>query len=117
MYLKYIISLFLIFGIAINDVYTPNQTISNNYEQVSFLTITNKRSSLYIYKCGIYFEQEQPIPFATFLQVEDKYDSQVSIQFKLQNNLFEKINLSNANHIFLNEIITSNNLYSNLYIV
>ncbi len=119
-YIKYLISLFLVFGLMVNDGILDSKSNSAEYYQVSYVKTTNK----FGYK---YFKLHQfhqiplskkivfPIVFE-HLKFHDFYNLQTRILLKLRIILFQNICIIKAQHTFLSKIITSSNHFSNLYI-
>lgn len=119
-YIKYLISLLLIFGLTINECSIYSQINSANYHQVSYVNTRKessyKHSELYVYTGKRLSERILFIALILYRNLQDVYSSQIQIILKLRIELCQKINSINAQHVFLNKIITSSNHYSSLYI-
>ncbi|MBP2284139.1 hypothetical protein H4V97_002457 [Flavobacterium sp. CG_23.5] len=119
-YLKYLISLFLAFGLMVNDCILDSQSNSADYYQVSYVKIRNEfrdaHSKLYLFN-QINSSEKTPFVFQlAYLQFQDIYSLQIRVLLKLQTLLYQKVSSFTIKHLFLNEMITSRNSYKNLYI-
>ena len=119
-YIKYLISILLIFGLTVNECSIYSQKNSANYYQVSYVNtrkeFSQKRSDLYVYTGHVLLEKILSIALITYHNLRDRYNTQTQIILKLQIELFQKINTMIAQRVFLNRIITSSNQYPSLYI-
>lgn len=119
-HLKYLISLFLAFGLMVNDGTILSQSNSAAYYQVSYVNTQNEftHASAKLYQFHQKNSAERigsPILFA-YLKFQDAYSIQTRILLKLRIILYQNISAAKALHVFLSKIITSSNHYSNLYI-
>nr|WP_315250109.1 hypothetical protein [uncultured Flavobacterium sp.] len=119
-YLKYLISLFLAFGLMVNDGTILSQSNSAEYYQVSYVKNRNEFShaSSKLYRFHQINSSEKiglPILFA-HLKLQDVYSIQTRVLLKLRVAVYQKISATKALHVFLSKIITSSNHYSDLYI-
>lgn len=118
--IKYVIALFLVFGLVVNDCTLYSQSNSAHYYQFSnvFLrTELNKKSStLYVYN-----QADSPektcfsIPLS-YLKLKDSHTFQDNVVLKNQTAVFRSFCSKMLQNIFVNEMITSTNSYKNLYI-
>ena len=118
-YLKYLISLFLAFGLMVNDGTLNSSSNSADYYQFSNAILRSelnyKGSKLYAFN-QINSSEKTPFLFQlAFLQFKDVYGLQIKALLKLQTLLYQKVSSFTAQHIFLNEMITSRNSYKSLY--
>ncbi|WP_147298203.1 hypothetical protein [Flavobacterium aquicola] len=119
-YLKYLLSLFLAFGLIVNDGILHSESNSAEYYQVSYFKSRNefgqKDSKSYVFHQIRSSERiALPILFAHF-KLQDVYTIQTRILLKLQNSLYQNISATKAQIAFLSKVITSSNHFSNLYI-
>ncbi len=119
-YLKYLISFLLIFGLTVNECSIYSKTNSANYHQLSYINpreeFNHTNSELYVHTERTLSEKVLSIALITYRNLRSVYSTQIQLILKLRIELYQKINSIKAQHIFLNEIITSSNHYSNLYI-
>jgi len=119
-YIKHLISFLLIFGLTVNDCFIFSQINSANYYQVSYVNtrkeFSHKHSEFYVYTRKSLSEKVLSIVLITFRNLRDVYSTQIQVILKLRIELYQKINSMNAQHVFLNKIITSSNHYQSLYI-
>ncbi len=119
-HLKYLISFLLIFGLTVNQCSISSQINSTNYHQVSFLNNRNGfsygQSELYTYTGQTLPRKILSSPLELLINIKDFYNAQVQIILKLRTELYRNICSIRAQCVFLSEIITSSNYYSNLYI-
>ena len=118
-YLKYLISLFLAFGLMVNDGALNSRSNSADYYQFSSVILRResnyKDSKLYIFNQIDSAEKTSfPFPFAYF-QFQDIFSLQIPVLLKLQTLLYQKVSLFAMQHIFINEMIPSRNPYKSLY--
>ncbi len=119
-YVKYLISLFLAFGLIVNDGIIHSQSNPAAYYQVSYVKNRNEFSHA---PCKLYqFHQinsseriASPTLFA-HLKLQDVYNLRTRVLLKLRIALYQNISATKKQLVFLSEIITSSNHYSNLYI-
>lgn len=118
-YLKYLISLFLAFGLMANDGVLDSQSNSADYYQFSNLILrrelNDKGSKLYTFNQVNSFEKTAFLFSATYLKFQDIYNLQIQVLLKLQTLLYQKISSFTTQHLFVNEMITSRNSYKSLY--
>tara|TARA_R110002110_G_scaffold17467_7_gene74058 strand:+ start:14183 stop:14548 length:366 start_codon:yes stop_codon:yes gene_type:complete len=117
-YLKYLFSLFLAFGLMVNDGILDSRSNTTPYDQISYLTIRKDFNNSKSYLFNQIFSSEKtslPIPLAQ-LQLEDIYSLQTKVLLKLRIVLYQSISAINAQQVFLSKIYTSSNPYSSLYI-
>ena len=118
-HLKYLISLFLAFGLMVNDGTLNSSSNSADYYQFSNAILRSefnyKGSKLYAFN-KINSSEKTPFLFQlAFLQFKDVYGLQIKALLKLQTLLYQKVSSFTAQHIFINEMITSRNSYKSLY--
>nr|WP_309760456.1 hypothetical protein [Flavobacterium sp.] len=118
-HLKYLISLFLAFGLMVNDGTLNSSSNSAAYYQFSNAILRSelnyKSSKLYAFN-QINSSEKTPFLFQlAFLQFKDVYCFQIKVLLKLQTLLYQKVSSFTAQHIFLNKMITSRNSYKSLY--
>ena len=118
-YLKYLLSLFLAFGLMVDDVTLNSPSNSADYYQFSNAILRSelnyKDSKLFSF---IEINSSEKTPFLfqfAFFQFKDIYCLQIKTLLKLQTLLYQKVSSFTAQHIFINEMITSRNSYKNLY--
>lgn len=119
-YLKYLITLFLAFGLMVSDGIIHFQSNSVLYYQVSYVKTRNEFSheSAKLYRLHQINSSEKttsPILFS-HLKFQDFYSLQTRVLLKLRVALYQNISATKALHIFLSQIISSSNHYPNLYI-
>ncbi len=119
-YLKYLISLFLIFGLTVNQCATYSRTTSSNYIQVSNINsreeFRQKHSKLFTYTGNLPFENVFLIVLNTYQNLRKSYSAKSQIILKLRVELYKTITSIIAQRTFLKQTNTSNNQYSSLYI-
>lgn len=118
-HLKYLIYLFLAFVVIASDGTLVSQSKSADYYQSSFVIsrreLDSEKSRLYVFNqfaSRIKISFLIPINYLGFKQV---CSFQIQIIQKLQKLLHQNINSFIRQAVFINEIITSNNLYKSLY--
>ncbi|MTH17025.1 hypothetical protein [Flavobacterium sp. LC2016-01] len=118
-YLKYFISLFLVFAMIANDGILDSQSKSAEYYQVSQVAFGRKldfkNARLYLFnqlKSGIKTPFLIPV---TYIQLKAVFSFQIHVVLKWQTLLHQQINSFVNQAVFANEIITSNNSYKSLY--
>jgi hypothetical protein len=118
-YLKYLLSLYLAFGLMVNDGALDSQSNSADYYQFSNVILRRKLnykgSKLYVFHQLNSTEKTSFLFQLTFLQFQDSYSLQIPVLIKLQTLLYQKVSLFAMQHIFINEMITSRNSYKSLY--
>ncbi len=118
-YLKYLLSLFLAFGLMVNDGTLDAPSNSADYYQFSNVILrrelNDKRSKLYVFHQLISAEKTAFLFQLAFLQFQDSYSLQIPVLLKLHMLLYQKVSLFAMQHIFINEMITSRNSYKILY--
>ncbi|MFV8345096.1 hypothetical protein [Flavobacterium sp. ZB4P13] len=110
-YLKYLISLFLAFGLMVNDGALDSPSNSVDYYQFSNVIIRRewsyKGSKLYLFH-QINSSKKTSFPFLlAFLKFQDVYSLQIRVLLKLRTLLYQKVSSFVAQHVFINEIIVS----------
>ena len=118
-YLKYLLSLFLAFVLIANDGTLDSQAKSADYYQSSFVILKReldfKDSRLYV--LGQLIPRVQvsfPIPLL-LLGFSTVCSFQIRVLLKLRTLLYRYINSFIKQAVFVNELLTSNNLYKSLY--
>jgi hypothetical protein len=118
-HLKYLIYLFLAFVVIASDGTLVSQSKSEDYYQSSFVIsrreLDSEKSRLYVFNqfiSRIKISFLIPVNFLGFKQVRT---FQIQIIQKLQKFLHQNINSFIRQAVFINETITSNNLYKSLY--
>ncbi len=118
-YLKYLISLFLAFGLMVNDGALNSPSNSADYYQFSNVILRRelnyKGSKLYVFNQINSSEKTSFLFQLAFLQFQDIYSLQIPVLLKLQTLLYQKASSFAMQHIFINEMITSRNSYKSLY--
>jgi hypothetical protein len=119
-YLKYLISLFLAFGLMVNDGTLDSPSNAADYFQFSNLIISresnHKGSKLYFFNQTNTSEKRAfLIPF-NFLQLAASYSLTILVFFKFRTLIYQTISSFTMQRLFINEMITSRNSYTNLYI-
>ncbi|WP_139256982.1 hypothetical protein [Flavobacterium saccharophilum] len=118
-HLKYLIYLFLAFVVIASDGTLVSQSKSADYYQSSFVIskreLDSKKSRLYVFN---QFVSRIKIAFLiplNYLEFKQVRSFQIQIIQKLQTLLHQNITSFIRQTVFINEIITSNNLYKSLY--
>lgn len=119
-HIKYLISLFLVFGLVVNDCILYSQSNSPDYYQFSNVILrtelNTKDSKLYIFnQVNSSKNTSFPILFS-HLQFKDFFGLQVKVLLKTQTLLYQEVSLIMSYNIFINELITSKNSCKSLYI-
>lgn len=118
-HLKYLLSLFLVFGLMVNDGVLDSRSNSVEYYQFSNAIVSSEwktsRSKLYVFNLVNAVKTAISIPF-TYLQFAIIYSLRIPILFKLRTELYQKVRSLIGQHLFINERITSANSYTILYI-
>ena len=109
-HLKYLIVLFLAFGLMVNDGTLESQSNSVEYYQFSNEIISNEwsfsRYKLYAFNQINAVKKAISIPF-TYLQFAASYSLEIKVLIKLRVQLYQKISSFIMQHLFINETITS----------
>ena len=117
--LKYLISLFLAFGLMVNDGTILSQSNSAEYYQVSYVKTRNEfGQNVKLFQFNQINSSKKiglPILFA-HLKLQDVHNIQTRVLIKLRDAVYQNISATKELHTFLTKIITSSNYYSNLYI-
>ena len=118
-YLKYLLSLFLAFVLIANDGTLDSQAKSADYYQSSFvaLKIELDFNDSRLYVLGQLIPRVQvsfPIPLL-LLGFSTVCSFQIRVLLKLRTLLYRYINSFIKQAVFVNELLTSNNLYKSLY--
>ncbi|WP_426090898.1 hypothetical protein [Flavobacterium sp. DSR3-2] len=118
-YLKYLISLFLAFGLIANDGALDSQSNPADYYQFSNVILRKelnyKGSKLCAYHKANPSEKTSFLFHLVYLQFQDSYSLQITVLLKLQTLLYQKVSSFASQYIFINEMITSRNSYKSLY--
>ena len=118
-YLKYLLSLFLAFGLMVNDGTLDAPSNSADYYQFSNVILRRelnyKDSKLYLFHQINSAEKTSFLFQLAFLQFQDSYSLQIPVLLKLQTLLYQKVSSFTMQHIFINEMITSRNSHKSLY--
>ena len=118
-YLKYLISLFLAFGLMVNDGALNSQSNSADYYQFSNVILRRelnyKGSKLYVFNQINPSEKKSFLFHLAYLQFQDVFSLQIPVLLKLQTLLYQKVRSFASQYIFINEMITSRNSYKSLY--
>lgn len=118
-YLKYLLSLFLVFALIANDCTLDSKTKSADYYQSSFVILRRELdfSSSRLYK----FAQSASLSKTIFsivlnyLHNKDVFSLQIRVVQNLQTLLFQKISSFIKQSVFVNETINSGNFKTSLY--
>ncbi|WP_192501364.1 hypothetical protein [Flavobacterium sp. PL002] len=117
--LKYLIALFLAFGLMVNDGALVSPINSVEYYQFSNAIVSSDaktaRSKTIYFKQILAVQSVFSIPI-TYLQFAISYSLNVLDILKTRTQLFQKITSSIAQNLFLNETLNSRNALSSLYI-
>jgi hypothetical protein len=118
-YLKYLLSLFLVFTLIANEGTLDSQAKSADYYHSSFVILKReldfKNSRLYV--LGQFISRVQAsfsIPLPS-LELSVVCGFQIRVLLKLRRLLYQYINSFIKQSVFVNELLTSNNLYKSLY--
>lgn len=118
-YLKYLLSLFLAFGLMVNDGTLNSPSNSAYYYQFSNVILRRelnyKGSKLYVFHQVNSAEKTAFLFQLAFLQFQDVFSLQIPVLLKLQTLLYQKVRSFASQYIFINEMITSRNSYKSLY--
>ncbi|MEO7976946.1 hypothetical protein [Flavobacterium sp.] len=118
-YLKCLLSLFLVFALIANDGTLDSQAKSADYYQSSYVILRReldfKNSRVYV--LGQFTSRVQTtfsIPLLS-LGISVICGFQIRLILKLRTLLYQHINSFIRQSVFVNELLTSNNLYKSLY--
>lgn len=119
-HIKYLISLFLVFGLVANDCTLYSQSNSADYYQFSNVILrtelNTRGAELYVFDQVNSFKNTTfPILFS-YLQFKDFFGLQVKVLLKTQTLLYQEVSSIMSYNIFINELITSKNSCKSLYI-
>ncbi|MDP3681027.1 MAG: hypothetical protein Q8R22_09345 [Flavobacterium sp.] len=118
-YLKYLLSLFLAFGLMVNDGALDSPSNSADYYQFSNVILrrelSHKGSKLYVFHQINSAEKTAYLFHLIYLQFQDIFSLQIPVLLKLQTLLYQKVRSFASQYIFINEMITSRNSYKSLY--
>lgn len=118
-YLKYLLSLILVFAMIANDGVLDFQSKSADYYQSSFV-ITKRELDFKAFRLYTYnpFTSRVKTLFSivlNYLNDKDALNFQINVVFKFRKVLHQKISSFIKQSVFVNEIITSNNFKTGLY--
>ncbi|EIA09482.1 hypothetical protein HJ01_01388 [Flavobacterium frigoris PS1] len=117
--LKYLIALFLAFGLMVNDGTLESQSNQVEYYQFSNPIVSSQwktyRSKLYDFNQATAVKTVISIPF-TYLQFAAIYSLQIKVLVKLRVKLYQKASSFIMQHLFISEMMTSTNSLNRLYI-
>ena len=103
----------------VNDGTLDYPSNSADYYQFSNVIrraeLNYKRSKLYVFHQVNLPEKTLFLFQLAFLQFQDRYSLQIPILVKLQTLLHQKVRLFAMQHIFINEMIISQNPFKSLY--
>jgi len=118
-HLKYLIYVFLAFVVIASDGTSVSQSKAADYYQFSFVIsrreLDSEKSRSYVFN---QFASRIKIAFlipVNYLEFKQVGTFQIQIIQKLQKLLHQNINSFIRQAVFINETITSNNLYKSLY--
>lgn len=118
-YLKYLLSLFLVFAMIANDGVFDYQSKSADYYQSSFVIAKRELDfkAFRLYKYNLLTSRVKTIfsIVLKYLNNEDVFSFKITIVFKFRKVFHQKINSFIKQSVFVNEIITSNNFKTSLY--
>ena len=118
-YFKYLLSLFLAFGLMVNNGTLDAPSNSADYYQFSNVILRRelnyKGSKLYAFNTINSAEKTAFLFQLAYLLFQDSYCLQIPVLLKLQTLLYQKVSLFAMQHIFIKEMITSQNSYTSLY--
>jgi len=117
-YFKYLISLFLVFGLTVNDCVSYSRSNTVDYYQFSNVIHKNgsiiKDSELYVLgRVNLPYKASYSIPFV-YLEFQDIYSHHIRVLLKIRVLLYQEVSSIIAQSIFINDVITSGNLYKRL---
>ena len=118
-YIKYLISLLLIFSLTVKDGSILSQTNSSGYYQVLQINtrkgFRHKHSKLYLYGSQL-LTKRIFVSLISYLKLRDIYSLLITRVLNLQIVRYQKISSIIARYVFLNKKFVSSNQYSSLYI-
>ena len=118
--IKYLLALFLVFGLVVNDCTLYSQSNSADYYQFSnvilITELDKKDCELYIFHQVNSSKKTSFSILFSYLKFKDFYSLQVKALLKTQTLLYQEVSSIMSQNIFENELITSKNSYKNLYI-
>ena len=118
-YLKYLISLFLAFGLIANDGALDSQSNPADYYQFSNVILRKelnyKGSKLCAFHKANPSEKTSFLFHLVYLQFQDSCSLQITVLLKLQTLLYQKVSSFASQYVFINEMITSRNSYKSIY--
>jgi hypothetical protein len=119
-YSKYLISLFLVFSLMVNDGMIDSQSNSVDYYQYSNVILRRELNytdpRLYVFN---QFSSSKVTSFPillTYLEFAAVFSLQIRVLLKLRTLLYQKVSSFVAQHLFVNEMIASKNSCESLYI-
>ncbi|WP_281636346.1 hypothetical protein [Flavobacterium marginilacus] len=116
-YLKYLISLFMAFGLMVNDGILHSKSNSAEYYQVSYFKTGNefdpKDSKSYVFHQKHSPEKIAFSIISAYLEFHDIHNLKTRNLQKLQNLLYQNISAAKAQMTFLSKVINSSNHFSN----
>ena len=117
--LKYLIALFLAFGLMVNDgaLVSPINSVEQYHFSNAIVSSDAKtaRSKTVYFKQILAVQSVISIPI-TYLQFAISFSLSLPDILKIRRQLFQKITSSIAQNLFLNETLNSRNALSSLYI-
>jgi hypothetical protein len=118
-YFKYLLSLFLAFGLMVNNGTLDAPSNSADYYQFSNVILRRelnyKGSKLYAFNTINSAEKTAFLFQLAYLLFQDSYCLQIPVLLRLQTLLYQKLSSFAMQHIFINEMIPSRNSYKSLY--
>ncbi|WP_369766142.1 hypothetical protein [Flavobacterium sp. WC2429] len=118
-HLKYLLSLFLAFGLIVNDGVLESRSNSVEYYQYSNAIVGSEwktsRSKLYVFNLVNAIKTAISIPFK-YLRFATSYSLTIPVLFKLRTQVYQKVSSFIEQQLFINEKSTSTNSYTILYI-
>ncbi|TRX38680.1 hypothetical protein FNW52_01130 [Flavobacterium sp. ZT3R18] len=119
-YSKYLISLFLVFSLMVNDGTIDSQSNSVDYYQYSNVILSRELnytdSKVYVFNQFSSSKKASFLILLTFLEFAAVYSLQIRVLQKLRTLLYQKVSSFVAQHLFVNEVIASKNSCESLYI-
>ena len=118
-YLKYLLSLFLVFAMIASDGASDSQSKSADYYQVSQVSFGKeleiRKSRFYVFnqpKAIIKISFLIPL---TYLELKTVFSVQTRLLLELRTLIYQNLQSFINQSVFINEIITSNNSLKSLY--
>jgi hypothetical protein len=119
-YSKYLISLFLVFSLMVNDCTIDSRSNSVDYYQYSNVILSRelnyRDSKLYVFNESSSSKVTSFLILLAYLSFKDVYSLQIRVLLKLRTLLYQKVRSFVAQHLFINEMIASKNFCKSLYI-